>query len=83
MAVDLHTLTGDTDFSSKLDDDDVQLVSDSDKNNNNNKEDDFIAELTHRMAHFTLQDDDDTFDSIGSPTQNFESVNLFILFSYF
>ncbi|XP_061337954.1 uncharacterized protein LOC133284858 isoform X2 [Gastrolobium bilobum] len=66
-------------------DDIVSETQDNDNNNNNNssalkppvqgndKEDDFIDELTHRMAHFMLQDDD-TFDfsDIISQTHNLE-----------
>ncbi|KAJ1406925.1 hypothetical protein SESBI_24739 [Sesbania bispinosa] len=71
MAVDLHAR--DTSFPSHfLPYEDNHLLSHN--NNNDDKEDDFIAELTHRMAHSMLQDDD-TFDfsGIGSQTHpNFE-----------
>ncbi|KAJ1412348.1 hypothetical protein SESBI_20466 [Sesbania bispinosa] len=70
MAVDLHAR--DTSFPSQfLPYEDNHLLS---HKSNNDKEDDFIAELTHRMAHFMLQDDDALdFSGIGSQTHpNFE-----------
>lgn len=65
MAVDLHT--GDT----------TALPSQLLPTDEDDRDDDFIAELTHRMAHFMLQDDD-TF--IGSQTQNLELVLSYLVY---